>query len=137
MNFEQTASLHLEAIEALYFAISEAGFLLNPEKTQFFVHSGFVFIGLQYDAVHQTYSIAEDRVKSIMSFRTPRSIAETSSRISSLRFSAPFIPFLNKILLPLTQLCQEGNGFHWERRHMQAYNNAKFIVGLCLKKYAY
>ena len=137
MNFEQTASLHLEAIEALYFAISEAGFLLNPEKTQFFVHSGFVFIGLQYDAVHQTYSVAEDRVKSIMSFRTPRSIAETSSRISSLRFSAPFIPFLNKILLPLTQLCQEGNGFHWERRHMQAYNNAKFVVGLCLKKYAY
>ena len=137
MNFEQTARLHMEAIEALYFAISEAGFLLNPEKTQFFVHSGFVFIGLNYDAVNMTYSIASDRVKSIMSFRTPRSIAETSSRISSLRFSAPFIPFLNKILLPLTQLCQEGNGFHWERRHMQAFNNAKFIVGLCLKKYAY
>ena len=137
MDFEQTASLHMQAIEALYFAISEAGFLLNPEKTQFFVHSCFVFIGLQFDAVRQSFSIAEDRIRSILSFRTPRSIAEVMSRILSLRFSAPFIPYLNKILLPLIQLCQEANGFHWERRLMEAFNNAKFIVGLCMKKYAY
>ena len=137
MQFQETAELHCQCIEALYFAISQAGFLLNPEKSQYFVHSGFVFIGLQFDAVNQSFSIAEDRVKSIMAFRTPRSIPEVHSRVSSLRWSAPFIPYLNKILLPLIQLCAENKGFHWEKRHMEAFNNAKFIVGLCLQKYAF
>ena len=137
MKFEETAELHCQCIEALYFAIAQAGFLLNPEKSQYFVHSGFVFIGLQFDAVNQSFSIAEDRVKSIMAFRTPKSIPEVHSRVSSLRWSAPFIPYLNKILLPLIQLCAENKGFHWDRRHMEAFNNAKFIVGLCLQKYAF
>ena len=137
MQFEETAELHCQCIEALYFAISEAGFLLNPEKSQYFVHSGFVFVGLQFNAVNQSFSIAEDRVKSIMAFRTPRSIPEVHSRVSSLRWSSPFLPYLNKILLPLIQLCAENKGFHWEKRHMEAYNNAKFLVGLCLQKYAF
>ena len=136
MQFEETAELHCQCIEALYYAISEAGFLLNPEKSQYFVHSQFVFIGLSFDAVRQSFSIADDRVKSIMSFRTPRSIPEVHSRVSSLRWSAPFLPFLNKILLPLIQLCSEST-FRWEKRHMEAFNNAKFLVGLCLQKYAF
>ena len=136
MQFEETAELHCQCIEALYYAISEAGFLLNPEKSQYFVHSQFVFIGLAFDAVRQSFSIAEDRIKSIMSFRTPKSIPEVHSRVSSLRWSAPFLPFLNKILLPLIQLCSESK-FHWDRRHMEAFNNAKFLVGLCLQKYAF
>ena len=137
MNFELTCQLHLQCMEALFFAMQAAGFLLNPEKSQYFVHSKFVFIGIEFNAVNRTLNIAEDRIKSIMQYRQPRSLAEVHSRVSSLRWSAPYLPYLNKILLPLIQLCNQNTSFRWEKRHLQSFNNAKFLVGLHLKKYAY
>ena len=130
-DVNSSAILHIEAFECILFAIQNAGFLIAPNKCEIFTQHSFVFLGVHYDSTTNKYGIALDRAKSILSFRIPKSIPELGSRLSSLFYSAPHVPLLRKIALPLTRVVYQ-NHFVWTQRELQCWNNCKLLVSLCI-----
>ena len=135
-NLDKKASLefHLEAHEALLIAVRRAGFLLEISKCQHFCQEAFIFLGTEYSGTTRTYSISADRVQSILSFRVPKSVPELNSRLSSIFYSTPFLPYCKKVALPLTKMVKTGH-FVWTRREMESYNNLKVLCALAVSKY--
>ena len=130
-DVDTSATLHVEVVEAVIFALNEAGFLVAENKFEPFVQNSFIFLGTHYDATTSEYGIALDRAQSILKFRIPRSIPELGSRLSTIFYSCPHLPAIRKLALPLTKVVYQ-NKFQWGQREMRAYNNCKLAVSLCV-----
>ena len=128
-DMDKSCQLHVEGFEAVVMAIERSGFLIEKSKVEMFTQSDFVFLGTRYDALSNKYGVAMDRAKSILSFRVPRSVPELGSRLSAVFWSAPTIPFVKKLALPLIKVLYQ-NHFQWGRREMHAFNNLKLAVAL-------
>ena len=128
-DMDKSCQLHIEGFEAVVMAIERSGFLIEESKVEMFTQSDFVFLGTRYDALSNKYGVAMDRAKSILEFRVPRSVPELGSRLSAVFWSAPTIPFVKKLALPLIKVLYQ-NHFQWGRREMHAFNNMKLAVAL-------
>ena len=128
-DIDASAQLHIEVVEAVIFAIHEAGFLIASDKFETFVQDGFIFLGTHYKASTSEYGIALDRAQSILKFRVPRSLPELGSRLSTIFYSCPHLPAIRKLAMPLTKIIHQ-NKFVWKEREMKAYNNVKLAVSL-------
>ena len=130
-NQDRTCELHIQCFEAILWAIQESGFLIEKKKMELFVQSKFIFLGTEYSSTANSYGIALDRAKSILNFRIPRSVPELGSRLSALFWSAPTIPYVKKVALPLSKILLQ-NHFEWGPREMKAWNNVKLMVSLSI-----
>ena len=136
IDIEQSVQLHIECHEAIVFAVRRSGMLLEKSKCVHFAQSSFVFLGVEYCGTESTYSISKERVASVLSFRVPRSIAELNSRLSSIFYSGPFLPYLKKLSLRLTRLVRSGH-FVWGAEEMKCYNNLKLLSAIAISKSFY
>ena len=132
-TFDQdlTCELHIQCFEGILWAIQESGFLIEKKKMELFVQSKFIFLGTEYSSTANSYGIAMDRAKSILNFRIPKSVPELGSRLSALFWSAPTIPYVKKVALPLSKILLQ-NHFEWGPRQMKAWNNVKLMVSLSI-----
>lgn len=132
-TFDQdlTCQLHIECFEAIVWAIEQSGFLIETKKMELFVQSKFIFLGTEYSSTCNQYGIAMDRAKSILNFRIPRSVPELGSRLSALFWSAPTIPYVKKVAIPLSKILLQ-NHFEWGPRQMKAWNNVKLLVSMAI-----
>ena len=128
-DMDTSAQLHIEVVEAVVFAIHEAGFLIATDKFEPFVQDSFIFLGTHYKASSSEYGIALDRAQSILKFRVPRSLPELGSRLSTIFYSCPHLPAIRKLAMPLSKIIHQ-NKFVWKEREMMAYNNVKLAVSL-------
>ena len=136
INLEQSIEMHAECHEAIVFAVRRSGMLLEKTKCSHFTQDSFVFLGVEYCGTKSTYSISKERVASVLSFRVPRSIAELNSRLSSIFYSGPFLPYLKKLALRLTRLVRSGE-FRWGQAEMYAFNNLKMLSAIAISKSFY
>ena len=130
---EKTSQLHLEAHELILFAVDRAGMLLESTKCSHFTQDSFVFLGVEYCGTESTYSISKERVASMLSFRTPRSVAELNSRLSSIFYSNAFMPWLKKLALRLTRMVKSGH-FKWGKEENECFNNLKLLAAISISK---
>ena len=133
LDINKSVEMHIECHQAILFACQRAGMLLEPSKCSHFTQHSFVFLGVEYCATNSTYSIAKERVASVLSFRVPRSCAELNSRLSSIFYSAPFLPWLKKLSLRLAKVVKSGH-FVWGKEEMQTFNNLKMLTALAISK---
>ena len=133
LDVNKSVEMHIECHEAILFACQRAGMLLESTKCSHFTQHSFVFLGVEYCATNSTYSIAKERVSSVLSFRVPRSCAELNSRLSSIFYSAPFLPWLKKLSLRLAKVVKSGH-FVWGKEEMETFNNLKMLTALAISK---
>ena len=133
IEHEATMTLHLEAHEAILWAVERAGMLLEDTKCSHFTQDSFVFLGVEYCGTDATYSISKERAASVLSFRVPRSIAELNSRLSSMFYSNAFLPSLKKVALRLTRMVKSGH-FRWRKEENDCFNNLKLLTAIAISK---
>ena len=118
--------LHLTALDACFYAISRAGWVTNLKKCQFLTDK-IKFLGVDLNAKEATAEIHTDRAKAILDIRQPRSTVEASSRCSLVLYCAPFLPCLEKLLLPILKMVQSEE-FKWEQCHARSFSEMKLLI---------
>ena len=91
---------HLTAIESIFYALSRFGWLISLRKSTI-AKPTFVFLGATWNMDEETIGINSDRLHSILEWREPRSVAEASSRLSSLMYYEHQALWLKRIAFPL------------------------------------
>ena len=119
----------------MFFALKEAGWLISLRKSTV-ANPKFVFWGLFWDLDDQSSRIHNDRLHAILHHRTPRSMAELSSQLSTIHYYSSFIPALKRIALPLYQILKNGE-FVWDQTAMQAWNNLLYLISLRIRNYIF
>ena len=74
-NAPNAAELHCLAIDAVFYALHQAEWLVKLEVSTF-MNPRFVFLGLCWDLNDKSSKVQNDRVSSIVQHRVPRSIPE-------------------------------------------------------------
>ena len=80
----------------------------------------------------ETIGINNDRLDSILSWREPRSVAEASSRLSSLMYYEHQALWLKRIAFPLFMMVKTGT-FKWGKAESHAWHDLLFLMGLAIK----
>ena len=123
-------SLHLWCLEAILFALTEAGWIGSLKKANFLC-TKFTFLGESLDTENCSSKIQPQRVRAIMQWRHPKSQAEAGSRLSCLSYYSRFIPALRLIALPIYQVIKSEK-FFWNKLQAESFENLKFLVSLLI-----
>ena len=121
-------TLHLLLIEFIFYATSKLGFKLSMSKLSL-MNPVFKFLGHQFDSNKNETCIPEGKINAYAQMRSPRSCAETISRISSLGYFSTYLPLLRTISLPLQQMSQSGV-FQWNEIHELSWQCLKLLASL-------
>ena len=79
-----------------------------------------------------TIGINNGRLDSILNWREPRSVAEASSRLSSLMYYEHQALWLKRIAFPLFMMVKAGT-FKWGKAESHAWHDLLFLMGLAIK----
>jgi hypothetical protein len=123
--------VHLLCIEATFYALEKAGWLVKLEVSTF-MNPKFVFLGLFWDLDQQSSMVQNDRVASILSHRYPRSLPELASRLATLQYYQSHLPLMKRISIPLYRIIKTGK-FVWTIVEAHAYGNLLYLMGLQIK----
>jgi hypothetical protein len=99
--------LHFVALDLVFHCLQKSGFKTNLSKSTIATNE-FVFLGLNFNMSSQSFGINRDRVKSILDYRCPRSIAEVSSRLGAIQFFESHVLLLKRVSLSLYALVKSG-----------------------------
>ena len=106
-GIENDIKIHLRVLEFILFATKVYGFKISHGKCSVLT-TNFKFLGHQFDTETESYGIPKERLKAIENFRSPRSCAETFSRLCTLSYHARFLPLYKIISLPLWIIANSG-----------------------------
>ena len=123
--------VHLMALDAIFYALQRAKWVIGPAKCEFLTKN-IKFLGINVDTEEGVAHMNLERAQAILDIRTPRSIPELISRLSTWTFSAPFIPMCKKLSIPLLLLAKSGK-FYWDQACAEAFNEIKFLISLNIK----
>ena len=123
--------MHILCIEAVFHALEAAGWLVKLEICTF-MNPHFVFLGLFWNLDEQSSIVQNDRVKSILNHRVPRSLPELASRLATIQYYASHIPLMKRVSIPLYKILKTGI-FEWTRVHAESYGNLLFLMALQIR----
>ena len=77
------------------------------------------------------------KIKTILEYRTPECKADVLSLLGMVNFIAKFAPKVSELTTPLSQLTKKHVAFHWEQVHEKAFNDLKSLLPNpdCLRYY--
>ena len=133
--FANSEELHCLCIEAVFFALEIAGWLIKLEVSTF-LNPHFVFLGLFWNLDEQSSIVQNDRVSAILSHRAPRSLPELASRLATLQYYQQFLPLMKRLAIPLYKMIKDGN-FIWGKVQAEAYGNLLYLMGLQIRNYIF
>ena len=122
---------HILCIEAVFFALETAGWLVKLEVCTF-MDPHFVFLGLFWNLNEGSSIVQNDRVAAILNHRTPRSLPELASRLATIQYYASHLPLMKRISIPLYKILKTGQ-FQWTQVHCHAYGNLLFLMALQIR----
>ena len=114
-NIPNSVKIHGHVLEFVFYATLMYGFKIGKSKFEPFVRN-FKFLGHQFDVEKGCTMIPPSKVEHFKNFRSPRSTAETLSRLSILSYYRKYIPLFKIIVQPLHQMAISGS-FQWEEKH--------------------
>ena len=123
--------MHLLLLDAVLFAVSEAGWIGSKKKLTV-LSTKFTFLGEEIDTEENLSKMQDIRVKSILSWRSPRSAAEAGSRMSILSYYSRFAPYLRLLALPIFHAIKQKK-FKWGKLEEEAFRNVLFVIALQIK----
>ena len=123
--------LHMLAIDSVFYALARFGWLISLRKSTI-LQDSFVFLGATWDMSKETIGINSDRLDSILAWREPRSVAEMSSRLSSLMYYESMALWLKRLAYPLYVMVKRGI-FVWTKVESHSWHNVLFMMALGIK----
>ncbi|XP_062557380.1 uncharacterized protein LOC134222253 [Armigeres subalbatus] len=72
---------------------------------------------------------AEEKVKSILQFRSPQTKEELRSFLGLVTYVSRFIPNLATVNHPLRELLKQESSFDWKSVHQEAFDQLKKMIG--------
>ena len=130
INHKNTSKLLLSLVLE---TLAESGWKIKGQSMKI-EKTKLKFVGQIIDT-EENYSILNtDRVQAMASWRAPRSLAELSSRLSTLNYYESFLPYCKLIALPLYELIL-SNTWKWEKVHAEAFSCIKLLCAIAIKNY--
>ena len=127
-GIENDIKIHLRVLEFILFATKVYGFKISHGKCSVLT-TNFKFLGHEFDTEAESFGIPKERLKAIENFRSPRSCAETFSRLCTLSYHARFLPLYKIISLPLWIMANSGV-FVWTATHQKSWAALKLLCRL-------
>ena len=112
-------------------ALQEVGFIISGSKVSL-EHTEFKFLGVTINTETNYSVITDDHVQAISTWRQPRNVVETNSRLATLNYYSNYLVALKLLALPLAQMVKL-NAFEWNQSCAEAWNNIKFLMSLAIK----
>ena len=84
-DFPDPEEIHFLCIEAVFYALESAGWLVKIEVSTF-LNPEFIFLGLKWDLREKSSVVQNDRVAAIVNHRPPRSVPELASKLATLQY---------------------------------------------------
>lgn len=132
--FGRTEEEHDRCVEKVLTVLKSRNVLLNLKKCLFKV-TELDFLG--HHISDKGIRPADDKVRAIRAFRSPRNVEELRSFLGLVTYVGRFLPGLGTISAPLRKLTQRDVSFSWENQHEQAFLRWIFIFFMyflaCLK----
>ena len=118
----RTFSQHLKNARLVFTRIRECGYTLNALKCSLF-QTKVKYLG----HIMENGSIALDpeRVSAIVDIPVPQNVKSLRSFIGMAQFCCRFIPHLNAVLTPLSNLLKKNVPFIWSAECQSAFDNVK------------
>ena len=120
--------IHGNVIEFLLWATARWGFKIGPNKFSAFMKE-FKFLGHYFKVDKACTAIPPARLQAIKNFRTPRSCAETLSRLSVIAYHRRYVPAMKLCAVPLQQMAMTGV-FEWKEVHQRAWKALLLLSSL-------
>ena len=132
-TIKQAEEINFLCIEAVFFALEKAGWLIKLEVSTF-MNPKFVFLGLFWNLDESASIVQNNRISSILSYRVPRSMPELASRLATMQYYQNYLPLIKRIAILLYYIVKTGT-FVWERQHAEAYINLLYIMSTSTQSY--
>ena len=84
-NHPMPEEIHFLCIEAVFYPLESAGWLVKIEVSTF-MNPEFFFLGLKWNLREKSSIVQNDRVDAILNHRPPRSVPELASRLATLQY---------------------------------------------------
>ena len=122
---------HMLAMDSIFYALHKHGWLISLRKSTI-LSDTFIFLGSTWNMKDESVCINNDRLQSIISWREPSSVPETSSRLSSLLYYENHALYLKRIAYPLIRMVKSGI-FKWTKAESHSWHNILYIMALAIK----
>jgi hypothetical protein len=134
-NHPMPKEIHFLCIEAVFYALESAGWLVKLEVSTF-MNPDFVFLGLKWNLKEKSSKVQNDRVDAILNHQPPRSMPELASGLATLQYYRNFLPLMKRVAIPLYKIVKEGK-FKWTKVECESYSNLLYLMGLQIRNYIF
>ena len=90
----------------------------------------FTYLGHEFVPGENVTRVPDKKRIFFTNFCTPRSQAETLSRLGSIKYYESFFPLLNGINLPIQRMAHGTDGFYWNNTLELCWQSIKLIAEL-------
>ena len=118
----RTFSQHLNNARLVFTRIRECGYTLNALKCSLF-QTKVKYLG--YIVENGSIALDPERISAIVDIPVPRDIKSLRSFIGMVQFCCRFIPRLNAVLTPLSNLLKKNVSFVWNDECQSAFDSVK------------
>ena len=125
----QGQEVHCRAIEYVFYCVKTSNVRLARKKCNLFC-SIFTYLGHEFVTSTNVTRVPDKKRLFFINFRTPRSQAETLSRLGSIKYYESFFPLLNVIALPIQKMAHGTEGFFWNDTLELSWQAIKLIAQL-------
>lgn len=126
MMYGATEAEHDAAVKHTLSVLNQYGIKLNDHKCKF-KESETVFLGHKLSS--EGVLPADEKVESILKFRSPKSKEELRSFLGLVTYVSRFIPNLATMNFPLRSLVKQDALFEWNDEHQKAFEQVKKTIG--------
>ena len=116
---------HKVVLKKLFELLSKGGIKVSLNKSFFFAEK-FRYLGWNFERDH--FEITEDRIKAITEIPAPKNIKQCQALMGTLAYVSRFLPSLQDVALPITNLINKNSPFFWTAEHDNALEAIKDIV---------
>lgn len=124
--FGATEGEHDAAVKGVLLVLKRYGILLNDHKCKFKQHE-IRFLGHKLSS--NGVSPADEKVKSILQFRPPKTKEELRSFLGLVTYVSRFIPNLANQNALLRALLKQESPFAWKAEHQGEFDRLKRVIG--------
>ena len=115
---------HLALLKYVFFCFQHVGLKISTHKMRV-MQPDFEFLGVWYSIFGP--SIPSERLSAFKTWSPPTNMGILNSRLSTLAYYSPYLPYLKIIAQPLLQLAKSDK-FVWTKIHAQSWGDLMFTL---------
>ena len=123
--FSLTFEDHINHLDQVFKAISDANITLSPSKCHF-AYQSLLLLGQKVSRLG--LSTHKEKVDAILAIETPKNAQELQTFLGMMVYFASYIPFYAWIAHPLFDLIRKDREWEWTEMHEEAFKLCKEVL---------